>query len=128
MMNRSDNDVVASHYVYTNTLDKKDSVTVEHFNKENFNKFMLQGEKPMKSFLQKFVQPKNDKNQTIKALWTPAFSILEIQTNRNKINDLKVGLYERVTTHEGPEHFAVQDSINSPTLANDILKTCNYIA
>lgn len=33
-----------------------------------------------------------------------------------------------MVTHEGPEHLAVQDSINSPTLANDILKTCNYIA
>ncbi len=31
-------------------------------------------------------------------------------------------------THEGPEHFTTQDSINSPTLANDILKTCNFIA
>ena len=41
---------------------------------------------------------------------------------------MKINLYERIVTHEGPEHFTLQDSINSPTLANDILKTCNYIA
>lgn len=82
----------------------------------------------MKSFLQKFIAPKNDKNSTIKVTWTPQFSILENKTNINKINDQKVNLYERIVTHEGPEHLSQQDSINSPTLANDILKTCNFIA
>jgi len=74
------------------------------------------------------VPPKNDKNSVIKVTWTPQFSVLEHKTNINKINDYKVNIYERSVTHEGPEHLSIQDSINSPTLSNDILKTCNYIA
>jgi hypothetical protein len=53
---------------------------------------------------------------------------MENKTNINKVSDSKIDLYERVVTHEGPEHLTMQDSINSPTLANDILKTCNFIA
>lgn len=105
-----------------------DIVTVEHFNSRDFQRFLLKPEKPMKSFLQKFIAPKNDKNSTIKVTWTPQFSLLENKMNINKINDQKISLYERVVTHEGPEHLTTQDSINSPTLANDILKTCNFIA
>ena len=61
----------------------------------------------MKSFLQKFIAPKNDKNSTIKVTWTPQFSLLENKTNIHKINDPKINLYERVVTHEGPEHLAI---------------------
>jgi hypothetical protein len=80
---------------------------VEHFNSKDFNKFILKPEKPMKSFLQKFISPKSDKNSTIKVTWTPQFSILENRTNVNKIYDNKVNLYERIVTHEGPEHLAI---------------------
>lgn len=48
-----------------------DIITVEHFNAKDFGRFLLKPEKPMKSFLQKFVVPKNDKNFTIKVTWTP---------------------------------------------------------
>ena len=126
---KTESDIVSSHYSYgPSTIDKQDVVTVEHFNAKDFNKFLLKPEKPMKSFLQKFIAPKNDKNSTIKVTWTPQFSILENKTNIYKINDQKINLYERIVTHEGPEHLSIQDSINSPTLANDILKTCNFIA
>ena len=95
-------------------------VIVEHLNVKDFNRFLLKPEKPMKSFLQKFTLPKNDKNSIIKVTWTKNFSIFENKTNINKINDHKINLYDRIVTHEGPEHLTVQDSINSPTLANDI--------
>ena len=81
MSGKSDTDIIASHYSYSSSIDKQgalinhngsiDVVTVEHYSARDFNRFLLKPEKPMKSFLQRFIAPKNDKNSTIKVTWTP---------------------------------------------------------
>jgi hypothetical protein len=102
---RIDETVIASQYIYPNKMAKNKSVKIEHYNKEEFKKFCDSLKKPSNSFLQKYVVPKNKNNSAIKATWTPHFSILE----------------------KFP-WTSSSSSVNSPTLANDILKACRFIA
>ncbi len=59
--------------------------------------------------------------------WSSQFCLLQRRTNINKIENRRVGLYERLVTFEGPEHFSVLDSVTSPTLAGDLQKICRGI-
>ena len=82
----------------------------------------------MIGFVQKFVEPKNNRNCIIQATWSYQFCLLERRTNTSKITNSHVEFYDRLVTYEGAEHLSISDSITSPTLASDIHRTCLDIA
>lgn len=79
----------------------------EYFEEEGFNVFLHQREKNLNAILQKFIQPKSGRNSLIKVSWSPQFCLLYRKTNVNAIDNLKVQLYEKLCTFEGPEYLAV---------------------
>jgi len=102
-------------------------MTFEYFNTDGLKKFIDGSEKAMCGWLQKFVEPKNDKNALIKVTWSPQFVLLEKRTNLNKLDNDKISVYEKLSTYEGAEHLSKPESVSSPTLASDLQRTCSSI-
>eukprot|EP00429_Kryptoperidinium_foliaceum_P016447 CAMPEP_0176043216 /NCGR_PEP_ID=MMETSP0120_2-20121206/21445_1 /TAXON_ID=160619 /ORGANISM="Kryptoperidinium foliaceum, Strain CCMP 1326" /LENGTH=489 /DNA_ID=CAMNT_0017376623 /DNA_START=84 /DNA_END=1550 /DNA_ORIENTATION=+ len=76
--------------------------TVEYFDEEGlrgflFNESLSRGN----GFLQKFIHPKGDHNNMMRALWSPKVCVLERRVNRRKVMDQRLGVNERAVTFEG---------------------------
>ena len=63
--------------------------------------------------LSKFIHCKQIKNNVIKCIWSPTFTILERLTNVNNFYDNKIPLEERVVTFEGPIHLSKSENVVS---------------
>jgi len=59
----------------------KDEIEVEFFKQNDFKFWLDNKKKPFKGILQKFVEPRGNKNHLIKVCWTPNFAMLERRTN-----------------------------------------------
>jgi len=74
--------------------------------------------------LQKFIEPKNNKNckikkknskenfiffiiALIKVSWSPQFCLLYRKTNIYDLTNNRVSLYDKLVTFEGPEHLTL---------------------
>lgn len=99
---------------------QQNKIVFEYFQKPEFPTFLHQREKALNALLQKFIEPKNQRNAMIKVSWSPQFCLLSRKTNINDLRNTKVPIEERVVTFEGPEHLSIADSIASPILSADI--------
>jgi len=123
-------------------INKKKKIEIEFLKLQDFQFFLENKKKPLRGILQKFVEPRGSKNHLIKVCWTPQFAMLEKRTNIHSLDkrDLEgrltgfkevnqeIEIYKRCVTYEGFEHFSIQESVLSVTLASDLHRACNSIA
>lgn len=56
--------------------------------------------------LQKFVEPKEDRNNMIRVMWSPKVCLLERRVNNKRLSDTKFDVYERAVTFEGSDFLS----------------------
>jgi len=105
-------------------LKTQEKIEFEYLDVQSFHNFLFQREKPLNIIVQKFIEPKNNKNSMIKVSWTPQFCLFFRKTNLYDMNNTKVPIANRLVTFEGMEHFSHSDSIASPILASELEQTC----
>jgi hypothetical protein len=101
--------------------------TMEFLDRESFNNFLYKDKKEVNGVLQRFIEPKGTKNETVRAIWSPKVCLLERAENIHQLHDHRFGLYERCVTYEGPEYYAVSAPLRGPVLAGQLQKTCESI-
>ena len=94
----SDSGIVAS-FIYISNSTR----TVEFFGVEELKQFLSYGKKAQEGILQKFVDPKDDKNTLIQMVWSPKICMFEYRGNLKDLYDLRYDMYERAVTFEGEE-------------------------
>lgn len=77
--------------------------TVEYFGPEGLRDFLFNCPGKGDGILQRFIEPKGEKNSMMRALWSPKVCVLERRVNRLSLRDARYNAYERVVTFEGPE-------------------------
>jgi hypothetical protein len=85
---------------------KDQSREIEYFELEDFIYFLHNRNKNHDGVLQKFVDPKGNKNCTVQMIWTPHLCLFEMRENINDLFDLKYDAYERVITFEKDHHHS----------------------
>lgn len=105
-------------------LKAQEKIEFEYVELSGFRNFLFQKEKPMNLIMQKFIEPKANKNALIKVSWTQQFCIFFRKTNINDLTNPKIPLVNRLTTFEGAEHLSQSDSISTPLLVSDLEHTC----
>lgn len=119
--------VVASYITPKNELVQKvpEIVEFEYFDVNTFKDFLYKREKALNAVLQKFVEPKNNRNFVIKVSWTPQFCLLYKKTNIHELTNQKVSLPYRIATFEGSEHICEAESVASSFLSQQLQNACN---
>mmetsp|Transcript_92434 Transcript_92434/g.199844 ORF Transcript_92434/g.199844 Transcript_92434/m.199844 type:complete len:94 (-) Transcript_92434:1859-2140(-) len=67
------------------TSGKSESIEVEFLKLDQFQFWLDNKKKPFRGVLQKFVEPRGNKNHLIKVCWTPQFAMLEKRTNTHSL-------------------------------------------
>ena len=106
------------------TSKTQEKIEIDYIEQAGFHNFLFQKEKPLNLILQKFIEPKNNKNALIKVSWTPQFCIFYRKTNINDLTNSRIPLTNRLSTFEGPEHLSTADSVSTPILASELEQTC----
>jgi hypothetical protein len=102
-------DVVASFISIPLDKDNQSSqATVEFLDRSDLNDFLYSSKKEKNGILQRFVEPKSNKNEIIRAIWSPKLCLVERAENKHLLHDRRYGLYERCVTVEGPEFYRYQ--------------------
>jgi len=121
---------------------KNPKIEIEFLKLPDFQFWLDNKKKPFRGVLQKFIEPRGNRNHLIKVCWTPQFAMLEKRTNihslekrdlEGRLTGLKEAnpeaeIYKRCVTYEGLDHFSLQESVLSVTLASDLHRACNSIA
>jgi hypothetical protein len=82
-------------------------IDFEYLDLENFENYLYIREKDLNAILQKFIQPKNNRNSLIKVTWSPQFCLMHRKTNINDLSNAKVPIAERLSTFEGAEYLVL---------------------
>jgi hypothetical protein len=102
-----------------NDADLKDSgrTTIEYLNSDELHDFLCnrQTVKP-DGILQRFIEPKDDRNNMIRVLWSPKVCLLERRINNKKLSETKYDVYERAVTFEGPDFLSQVSPVRGPAL------------
>jgi hypothetical protein len=101
--------------------------TIEYLDRKEFQKFLYERFESNNGILQKFIEPKGTKNETIRAIWSPKICLLERAENIYQLHDHRYGLYERCVTYEGPEFYCTSAPLRGPVLAGKIQCLCESI-
>jgi len=98
--------------------------TIEYFDRAALEDFLFARQKRKEDcrdgILQKFVEPKEDQNNMIKALWSPKVCMLERRVNRLKISDPRYDIYERAVTFEGDDCHSVINPVRGPGMVKKV--------
>eukprot|EP00940_MAST-03C_sp_MAST-3C-sp2_P003639 g3639.t1 len=86
-----------------------DATTIEYFDEDGLRTFLKNGHTP-NGVLQRFMQPKGNRNAMLRSVWSPTVCLLERRVNIRKLFDTRFDMYERAATFEGAE-------VNSKTTA-----------
>lgn len=70
--------------------------------------------------LQRFLEPKGDYNNMLRAMWSPKVCILERRINRLRASDTRYDIYERAVTFEGPDFHSEMTPVRGPALASKV--------
>jgi hypothetical protein len=106
---------------------KSQPSTVQFLDKAALNEFLYSSKKDCSGILQRFVDPKGNKNELIRGIWSPKICLLERTENIHFLHDLRFGLYERCVTCEGPDYYSVSTPLRGPVLAGQIQKICESV-
>lgn len=101
--------------------------TVQFLDKQALNEFLYSTKKDCSGILQRFVDPKGNKNELIRGIWSPKICLLERTENIHFLHDMRFGLYERCVTCEGPDYYSVSTPLRGPVLAGQIQKMCESV-
>lgn len=108
LSNLSRSGIVAWYlYIESNTR------VVEFFNVDDFKYFLHYRKKAQEGILQKFIDPKGEKNTLIQMVWTPKVSLYELRENIKDLYDTRYDIYERAVTFEGEEFHSTSRQICS---------------
>jgi hypothetical protein len=100
-------DVIASYISLNNNVENANenpASTVEFLDRNGLNEFLYKRKKH-NGILQRFIEPKGTKNETIRAIWSPKVCLLERAENIYHLHDHRYGIYERSVTFEGPDYY-----------------------
>ena len=101
--------------------------TIEYMDRKDFQKFLYERWESNNGILQRFIEPKGTKNETIRAIWSPKVCLLERAENIHHLHDHRYGLYERCVTFEGPEFYCVSAPLRGPVLAGQVQRVCEAV-
>lgn len=101
---------------------------IEFLDRHGFHDFLYNRFDQTNGILQKFVEPKGNKNEMIRAIWSPKVCLLERSVNKLYLHDTGYGLYERCITYEGPEAYSTSVPLRGPVLAGQTQKLTETIA
>ncbi|CAM9289274.1 unnamed protein product, partial [Ectocarpus fasciculatus] len=101
---------------------------IEFLDRQGFHDFLYNRFDQSNGILQKFVEPKGNKNEMIRAIWSPKVCLLERSINKIYLHDTGYGLYERCITYEGPEAYSTSVPLRGPVLAGHTQKVTEAIA
>jgi hypothetical protein len=107
---------------------KGSNKNMEFLDREGFHEFLYNRFDQTNGILQKFVEPKGNKNELIRAIWSPKVCLLERSINTRYLHDTGYGLYERCITYEGPEAYSTSAPLRGPVLAGHCQKLTESIA
>jgi len=65
--------------------------------------FLHNGRKERSGIFQHFVHPRGLQNSTVRAIWTSYICLLERRVNKQRLQNVRFGLYDSAITFEGPE-------------------------
>lgn len=123
-------DVVASFTSSPSEPDENGNIipsTVEYLDQRTFNTFLYDRSKNVNGILQRFIEPKSTRNETVRSVWSPKVCLLERFENIHQLHDQRYGLYERCLTYEGPEYYSVTTPIRGTVLASQLQKICEAV-
>jgi hypothetical protein len=98
--NISDSGIVAT-YTCINSINGPK--VIEYFGLPELRHFLNAHSKMEDGILQKFIDPKGNKNFVIQTVWSPSVLICEMRENLKDLYELKYDMYERAVTYEGEE-------------------------
>lgn len=125
----TENELIAYYLgFHNNKSNRVNSATIEFFTQTSFQEFIQNPEKCKSGILQKWVQPKSGCNSLIKVQWSSQFCLIERRSNKHKIEDSKVGLYEKLVTYEGMEHNSVFEPVAASWIINELQQICVNIS
>ncbi|CAE7288819.1 unnamed protein product [Symbiodinium sp. CCMP2592] len=102
--------------------------TIEYLNEAQLHDFLFNRQREKGSgLLQKFLEPFGDRNNMIRALWSPKVCLLERRLNCLNLNDTRYDMYERAVTFEGPDFHSEVTPVRGSTLANKVLHIAETI-
>lgn len=99
----------------------------EYLEPKEFKELLNTQEKALSGILQKFIEPRQNRNSVIKVSWTPQFCLIYKKTNLNDISNKKIDIPQRFATFEGPEYICEAESLSSSLIAEEIQNTCLQI-
>jgi hypothetical protein len=100
---------------------------IEFLDAAAFHEFLYTREQNS-GILQRFIDPKSNRNEAIRAIWSPKVCLIERAINRHYLHDTGYGLYERCITFEGPEYYIETVPLRGPVLSGQIQKITEAIA
>lgn len=98
--NISDSGIVAT-YTCINSLNGPK--VIEYFGLPELKHFLTFHSKMGDGILQKFIDPKGNKNSIIQTVWSPSILMCEMRENLKDLYELRYDMYERAVTYEGEE-------------------------
>eukprot|EP00927_Polykrikos_kofoidii_P032358 TRINITY_DN27599_c0_g1_i1.p1 TRINITY_DN27599_c0_g1~~TRINITY_DN27599_c0_g1_i1.p1 ORF type:complete len:963 (-),score=181.19 TRINITY_DN27599_c0_g1_i1:208-3024(-) len=102
--------------------------TIEYLDREGLHEF-LSGRARTRTdgILQKFVEPSGDRNNMVRALWSPKVCLLERRVNRLRLSDTRYDVYERAVTFEGPDVHSEVTPVRGNALMNKVQQVADSI-
>lgn len=99
--------------------------TIEYLDHDGLRDFLFNRQREVRDgILQRFIAPKGDSSNMLRAMWSPKVTLLERRVNRLKLSDTRYDMYERAVTFEGPDfHSDIQ-----PVRGSQLISTVHEIA
>jgi hypothetical protein len=87
------------------------STIVEYMNEAQLRDFLLRRTVREDGFVQKWVHSLGKSNSVIQAVWTPHLCLITRRNNVHAARDIRVSMYERSVTFEGPAHLSTESFV-----------------
>lgn len=114
--------------LYSPTITNgKQSITVEYLTFSGIKHLFNTGGKPRKCILQKYIEPRGDNEEVIRAIWSPTICCIDKRRNINRIYNARLNIYQRLTTYEGARSISELAIVKGP-LSRAIERSCDSIA
>lgn len=95
--------------------------TVEYLTRDDLWHLLFNRQKVRPDgILQKFVEPKEDRNNMIRVLWSPKVCLLERRVNNKRLSDTKLDVYERAVTFEGSDFLSQVTPVRGPAMVMQV--------
>ena len=125
----TENEIIAYYLgFHSNKTIGNNSAVIEFFTQISFQEFIQNPEKCKSGLLQKWVQPKTGYNSLIKVQWSSQFCLIERRTNKHRIEDNRIGLYEKLVTYEGMEHNSTFEPVAATWIISELQQICTNIS